>query len=347
MPPVLVAILSVLVGTYALLAGAAALSFLAVRRRSPPSAPAEWPSVTIIPARAKDAGRLRDAVQACEYPTDRVEVARPDAPPPGTDGKGPPPGDVTLTLPAAADIPPTWLQSMVRQSRADAPVVMGPTLVEHDDLFLPRLEAFQHLGRLTLLGGAVHLGLPLGPGTANRALDADSHAPSSTSSEKPVPPSPSATATATFNPEPEAAVTRPPADSFTDLLRRQAEWFRPAIRAPSRFVQAQAVGLWLVHAVLLACCAVALVLPAWRQPTLVALLGKMGADVMLTLPAASHFGERRLLRSTVATVLMLVLSIPLAGGWALVASSREKQAEEKQAKEKQAGRNARDGMRAS
>jgi hypothetical protein len=62
---------------------------------------------------------------------------------------------------------------MVRQCRADASVVVGPTLVEHDDLFLPRLEALQHMGRLTLLGGAAHLGLPIGPGTANRALDAD------------------------------------------------------------------------------------------------------------------------------------------------------------------------------
>ena len=337
MPPALVATLSVLVGTYALLAGAAALGFLAARRRSPPSAPVEWPSVAIVPARDEDVSPLQDAVQSCEYPTDRVAVTRPDAPPPGTDGHGPPPGDVTLTLPAAADVPPTWPQSMVRQSRADAPVVMGPTLVEHDDLFLPRLEALQHLGRLTLLGGAAHLGLPLGPGTANRALDAKSRAPGSTSPERSVPTAPLATATATFTPEPEAAVTRPPADSFGDLLRRQAEWFRHAIRAPSRFVQAQAVGLWLVHAALLACCAVALALPAWRQPTLLALLGKMGADVMLTLPAASHFGQRQLLRSTVATVLMLVLSIPLAGGWALVAPSRGRQA----------GRNAHDETRAS
>lgn len=326
MPPVLVTILSGLVGTYALLAGAAALGFLAARRRSPPSAPAEWPSVAIVPARDEDAGRLRDAVQSCAYPTDRIAVARPD---------GPVPGDVALTLPTAADVPPTWPRSMVRQSQADAPIVMGPTLVEHDDLFLPRLEALQHLGRLTLLGGAAHLGLPLGPGTANRALDAKSRAPGSTSPEDSVPPAP--LAPATFASEPEAAVTRPPADSFVDLLRNQAEWFRQAIRAPSRFVQAQAVGLWLVHAALLACCAVALALPAWRQPTLLALLGKMGADVVLTLPAASQFGQRQLLRSTVATVLMLVLSIPLAGGWALVAPSRGRQA----------GRNAHDETRAS
>ncbi|MCS4050083.1 hypothetical protein [Salinibacter ruber] len=328
MPPVLVAILSGLVAAYALLAGAAALGFLAARRGSPPSAPAEWPSVTLVPVRDEDAGRLRDAVQSCAYPTDRIAVARPD---------GPVPGDVTLTLPAAADAPPTWPRSMVRQSRADAPVVMGPTLVEHDDLFLPRLEALQHLGRLTLLGGAAQLGLPLGPGTANRALDAKSRAPGSTSPEASVPPAPLAPAAAAFNSEPEAAVTRPPADSFVDLLRNQAEWFRQAIRAPSRFVQAQAVGLWLVHAALLACCAAALALPAWRQPTLLALLGKMGADVVLTLPAASHFGQRQLLRSTVATVLMLVLSIPLAGGWALVAPSRGRQA----------GRNAHDETRAS
>ena len=322
MPTVLVAVLSVLIGTYALLAGAAALGFLAVRDSSPPSAPAEWPSVAVVPVQAKDVGRLQDAVQSCEYPADRIEVARPDAPRPRTDGDGLASSDVTLTLPPTANVPPTWPQSMVRRRQPDTPVVMGPTLVDHDNLFLPRLEALQHLGRLTLLGGAAHLGLPLGPGTANRALDAGPRASDSTSPEESVPPSPLSTATSTFNPEPEAAVMRAPVDSFADLLRRQAEWFRHAIRASSRFVQAQAAGLWLVHAVLLACCAVALALPAWRQPTLAALLGKMGADVILTLPAASHFGQRRLLRSIVATVLMLVLSIPLAGGWALASPSR-------------------------
>jgi hypothetical protein len=63
---------------------------------------------------------------------------------------------------------------------------------------------------------------------------------------------------------------------------------------------------------------VAIGLPSWRQPTLLALVGKMGADVLLTLPAAKLYGQRDLLRSIVSTDLMLVLTIPIAGLWALV-----------------------------
>jgi hypothetical protein len=122
---------------------------------------------------------------------------------------------------------------------------------------------------------------------------------------------------AAFNPDPEALVTRPPASSFGDLLRRQAEWFGQSARSSSRLVQAAAVGLWVLHAALLVCCVVALAQPAWRQPTLLALLGKMGADVVLVLPAATHYGQRGLLRSLVPAVLMGVLSIPLAGLQAL------------------------------
>jgi hypothetical protein len=68
---------------------------------------------------------------------------------------------------------------------------------------------------------------------------------------------------------------------------------------------------------------VAIILPAWRQPTLLALVGKMGADVLLTLPAAKLYGQRDLLRSIVSTVLMQVVALPLAGLWALVDRFRE------------------------
>ncbi|WP_103026553.1 hypothetical protein [Salinibacter altiplanensis] len=320
MPSVVVTILGVLVGAYALGAGAAALAFLTARDRSSLGASAEWPPVTVVPSQGADPGALRDALASCEYPTDRVEVTHSDAPASTAGGSAPTSDNVILTLPPGAEVPPEWPRSMVRPCQTDASVVVGPTLVRHDNLFLPRLEALQHLGRLTRLGGTAHLGLPISPGTANRALNARPFG--SPSSQESVPLGPPSTVPSTFNPAPEAAVTRPAAGSFVDLLRRQAERFHRALHTPSRFVQAQAVGRWGVNAVLLACSAVAIVLPAWRQPTLVALLGKMGADVLLAVPAASHFGERGLLRSTVATVLMLMVLIPLAGGWALVGSFR-------------------------
>jgi hypothetical protein len=39
----------------------------------------------------------------------------------------------------------------------------------------------------------------------------------------------------------------------------------------------------------------------------------MGADLLLTLPAARHFGQGRLLRSAVPTELLLLLAVPIAG----------------------------------
>ncbi|MFB6278685.1 MAG: hypothetical protein ABEK75_04220, partial [Salinibacter sp.] len=89
-------------------------------------------------------------------------------------------------------------------------------------------------------------------------------------------------------------------------------------RDPSWIVRGQAAGLWLLHATLLACSVVAVARPAWRQPTLLALVGKMGADVLLTLPAAKLYGQRDLLRSIVSTVLVQVVALPFAGLWALV-----------------------------
>jgi hypothetical protein len=299
MPTAVVALLLLLVGSYVLLAGAAALGFLSARRQSPPSAPAEWPTVTVHVPEAANLEQLRDALRSGDYPMDRVNIL---SSPSGDAPKGytpEAPGEVVLRLPSRAEVASGWVQSMVRHAQRDGRAVMGPTVVEHDDRFLPRLEALQHLARLAWLGGTAHAGLPPGPGTTNRVVVAESDIP------------------AAFNPDPEALVTRPPASSFGDLLRRQAEWFGQSARSSSRFAQAAAVGLWVLHAALLACCVVALAQPAWRQPTLLALLGKMGADVVLALPAATHYGQRGLLRSLVPAVLMGVLSIPLAGLQAL------------------------------
>lgn len=315
MPTVVVTILIALVASYVLLASAAAAGFLAARRSSPPSAPSEWPSVTIVVPPTADRKAVQEALQSCEYPMDRVEFTAPEADESlsSTDDNAQDLGDVTLTLPPGADVSPGWIRSMVRYCRSDSTIAVGPTIIQHDDLFLPRLHALQHVGRLTVLGGLSHLGLPPGPGTANRA-----QRPDALPSNANVPALDTSTVTPTFNPEQEAVVTRPPAASFIDLLGEQAGWFRRALRSPARLVQGRAVGLWLVHTVLLTCSVVAVAVPAWRQPTLLALLGKMGADMILTLPAASHFGQRPLLRSIVPTALTMVVTLPLAGAWALV-----------------------------
>ena len=296
MPTAVVVVLLLLVGSYVLLAGAAALGFLSARRQSPPPAPSNWPPVTVHVPEGANPEQLRDTLRSGDYPMDRVDfVLSPPGDDPDAHNPEGTPGEVALHLPPEAKVSPGWMPSMVRLARADGRATMGPTVVEHDDRFLPRLEALQHLTRLGWLGGTAHAGLPPGPGTANRAVVSESDAP------------------AAFNPDPDALVTRAPASSFANLIRRQADWFRQSVRSSSRLVQGGAVGLWTLHAALLVCCVVAFAQPTWRQPTLLALLGKMGADVVLILPAATHYGQRDLLRSIVPTVLMGVLSVPLAG----------------------------------
>jgi hypothetical protein len=204
---------------------------------------------------------------------------------------------------------------MVRRCSAETPVVVGPARIEHDDLFLPRLQALQHLTRLAWMGGGRRLGLPTAVAPASLALWADAipaDAPSTTAPAQ----FPALLDSAAFNPEEKALVTRDPVASFEGLLQRLADWYRKAVRS-SWTKTAQAVGLWSVHATLLACGAAAVALPAWRQPTLIALVAKMGADAFLALPAATQYDQRDLFRSLVPAELMLVLAYPLAGLWAL------------------------------
>ena len=295
MPTSVVALLLCLVGSYMLLAGAAALGFLLARRQSPPPAPSTWPSVTVHVPETANPKRLRDDLHACDYPMDRVDILlSPPHDAPEARNADAPRSEVALHLPPGAAVPSGWMRSMVRRARADGSAVVGPTIVEHEDRFLPRLEALQHLGRLVWVGGIAQAGLSPGPSTANRA-DGPGSAPR-----------------VAFNPDPEALLTRPPAPSFGDLIERQARWFRSSAQS-SHLAQGTALGLWVLHTALLVCSVVAVAEPAWRQPTLLALLGKMGADVILILPAATHYGQRGLLRSLVPTVLMGMLSIPLAG----------------------------------
>jgi hypothetical protein len=210
---------------------------------------------------------------------------------------------------------------MVRHCAADTPMVVGPTVVEHEDLFLPRLQSLQHLGRQALVGGLLHFGLPVGAGLQNRAVRPDA-LPSEQGIDDPLRPAPPS-ASALYAPDPDATVHQSPVSSFVEYIRGQARRLSRSFQGSSRTVQGRAIGLWLLHAVLLACSVVAVALPAWRQPTLLALVGKMGADVLLTLPPAKLYGQRGLLRSIVPSELVLVLAVPVAGLWALVASFPE------------------------
>lgn len=340
-------VLTLVVAPYVLLVGAASLGFTAARRADS-TPPSDWPTVSILVDRPSNSpDDLPHSILESSYPDSRRERIeeiirlRPDAPDDlphseeasvrvrsvqvGDSASGETllgarlrqgletaSGEVLLATTAECEVPPNWIQSMMRRCTPTTPIVVGPTLLEHDDLFLPRLEAFQRVGAFAFAAGLQHLGLRLPYPASNLAIRAVDGTDLSEDGDAALPYNPR-NGRAVFNPETQAAVRCSPAPSFLEYLRRQARTAQSVVRQASWSLQTALLGLWLTHAVLLVCCLVAVALPAWRQPTLLALLGKMGADALLSVPAARHFGQRTLTRSLVPGELLLVLSTPVAG----------------------------------
>lgn len=294
----------ILVGLYVLVAVGASVAFVRARAAPRPEAPDPWPPVVVQPspqmvphdAPGASSGRPPESVLD--------EVRLHTAPAPSDGAVDTLPEDAVLvTAPANNARTAAHLPSMVRACTAETPVVVGPTVLHHEDRFVARLHALQHLGRLAATPAALWMGISSVPDASNRAV----HGGGRLNEIDAAALSPSAIATA-----PEAAVGRTPARSFGALVRRQAQWLRRTWDAGG-LDRGAAAGLWGLHTLLLACGLVAVAVPAWRQPTLLALLGKMGADGGLALPAAKHYGQRGLLRSIVPAELVLVLALPMAG----------------------------------
>jgi hypothetical protein len=229
-------------------------------------------------------------------------------------------GEVILTTDADCTVPSGWIKSMVRRCTPDTPFVAGPVTYEHNDRFLPRLQALELVGLVAYGAGSLGVGFPTFCNSANVAyrrdmVEARRTAPDGAARDEmllqyvaydtnqdPV-----------FNPDPEAVVQTVPPPSFSGYLQQQARWAHMGLRYPFTVPKVLVVGLWAAHAVLLLSGLVAVAVPAWREPTLLALLAKMGVDAALAAPAARHFGQRGLLRSAVPTELLLVATVPLVG----------------------------------
>jgi cellulose synthase/poly-beta-1,6-N-acetylglucosamine synthase-like glycosyltransferase len=229
-------------------------------------------------------------------------------------------GDVILTTDADCAVSPTWVKSMVRRCTPDTPFVAGPVTYDHDELFLPRLQALELVGLVAYGAGTLTMGLPTFCNSANVAYRRDVLGDAQ-------PPQNGAASdelllqhvaydtdlTVTFNPDPGAAVTTTPTRSFVQYLQQQARWAHMGLRYPYLVPKVLVVGLWTTHALLFLAAAVALAIPAWREPMLLLFLAKMGGDAIVAVPSARHFGQGGLLRSAVPTELLLLFSVPLIG----------------------------------
>jgi len=229
-------------------------------------------------------------------------------------------GEVILTTDADCRVAPGWIRSMVKRCTPETPFVAGPVVYEHDDLFLPRLQALQLMGLVAYGAGTLGIGLPTFCNSANVAyrrdvIEARDATPNGAAQDELLLQHVAydTDRSVAFNPDPDARVTTDPAPSFSAYLEQQARWAHMGLRYPFALPRALVVGLWLTHTVLFLVLALALALPSWREPALVAFLGKMGIDALLTAPAARHFGQRRLLRSAVPTELLLLLAVPIVG----------------------------------
>jgi len=229
-------------------------------------------------------------------------------------------GEVLLTTDADCRAPQQWIKSMVRHCTPETPFVAGPVAYDHDDLFLPRLQALELNGLVAYGAGTLNVGLPTFCNSANVAYrrdvtDARETAPDGAARDEMLLQyvAYDTDRGAAFNPDPDAQVRTDPPTTFADYLRQQARWAHMGLRYPFARPRALVVGLWGVHAALFLAAAAALALPAWRPPALLLFLVKMAADAVLVVPAARHFGQRGLLRSWVPTELLLLLAVPIIG----------------------------------
>jgi cellulose synthase/poly-beta-1,6-N-acetylglucosamine synthase-like glycosyltransferase len=229
-------------------------------------------------------------------------------------------GDVILTTDADCVVPPAWVKSMVRRCTPETPFVAGPVGYVHNDRFLPRLQALELTGLVAYGAGTIGVGLPTFCNSANvayrrDAVQARAAAPDGAARDEMLLQyvAYDTDRRVTFNPDPDATVRTEPPGTLTGYLQQQARWAHMGLRYPFALPRALVVGLWGAHAALFLACAAALALPAWREPALLLLLGKMAADAVLAVPAARHFGVRGLLRSAVPTELLLLVAVPFIG----------------------------------
>ena len=232
-------------------------------------------------------------------------------------------GTVVLVVDADCTPGPHWAAAMARACTADTPLVCGPVRYDIDQKrWLERFQALEFLGLNAYGAGTAGLGYPTICNGGNMAmhrslidalpdeqvaahLAADEllvqHVAYQTDRQ------------VRYLWHPEACVATAPADSWRAFWQQRKRWAH-AMRSYQTVPWLFSVSIFLVHMALIVACGIGLSDPnAMSQPAVAGLLAKMGADLLLVLPASHTVGHRDLMRSYVSTSLLQVVYVVGAG----------------------------------
>ncbi|MFO8233670.1 MAG: glycosyltransferase [Longimonas sp.] len=231
--------------------------------------------------------------------------------------------DVVLVVDADCVPPDTWAATLARACTANTPLVCGPVRYDVDaERWLERFQALEFLGLNAYGAGTAGLGVPTICNGGNMAvhrslmealpdeqrtahLAADElllqHVAYQTNKQ------------VRYLWQRAACVTTAPAPSWQAFWQQRKRWAH-AMRSYHRTPWFFSIGIFGVHAVLLAACVIGLSDPnALSQPAVTGLLAKMGADLLLVLPASHTVEHRDLMRSYIPASLLQLIYVVGAG----------------------------------
>lgn len=232
-------------------------------------------------------------------------------------------GTVMLVLDADCVPPPSWAATLARACTEATPVVCGPVRYTADaEDWLDRFQALEFLGLNAYGAGTAGLGCPTICNGGNMAvhrsliealpteqvtahLAADEllvqHVAYQTNRQ------------VRYVWDTNACVATAPAASWQDFWQQRTRWAH-AMQSYQMVPWLLSMGVFAVHAALLVACGAGVAHPdAFSQPAVAGLLAKMGADLLLLLPASNTLGHRDLMRSFVPASLLQLVYVVAAG----------------------------------
>ncbi|PEN09493.1 hypothetical protein CRI93_01830 [Longimonas halophila] len=223
-------------------------------------------------------------------------------------------GTVVLVLDADCVPSPSWAATLARACTAETPVVCGPVRYDVDaERWIERFQALEFLGLNAYGAGTAGLGWPTicngGNMAVHRSLIAalpDEQIAAHLAADELL------LQHVAYRTDDSvryvwhetACVTTTPASSWTAFWQQRKRWAH-ATRSYHAVPWLCTLGIFVVHAVLLGVCLVGATDPdALSQPAVTGLLAKMGADLLLLLPASHTVGHRDLMRSYIPASLL-------------------------------------------